>query len=603
MDRRLEKIDIWEDYHTSNKGRSDKLIRVAFYARVSTEHEAQVNALENQENWCLDLLRMNSNWQMTEMYVDKGITGTQAKRRVGFLKAIEDGKNNCYELLVVRDVSRFARNCEESLRYAHLLKKHNVEVYFYNDGIWSMDPDGDLRLGLMSILAQDESRRISEKVHTGQHISRQKGVLYGTGNILGYRLVRGACSADNTYEIIEEDADTVRMIFDLYVNRGMGIKKISSEMIARHRKNASGEVKWDAGKISRILDNRTYSGYIGYKKSRCTSFLEHTRVKTDKSEHIYIKGNFPAIVDDSLWQKAQQIKDKNTIKVQGMMRRGKKPQKEKWVKKLRCSCGATYKRFKWRTNDSTGEEVYGYQCNNQVLHRKRSYIEKQGLDGTGYCDVRSIAMWKLDFQLKLILQRIWKNPDRTVENLITNIEENFIAVSEKEAKPETGQLIREQNRLELRLKNLTDMRIDGEIDKDTYAVKKKEITERLSEITKELSQITGENKLSGELEDKKAVIVKIREALEETADIDGKFIDESLIDEVVERVVPYEDFTFKWYLNIGVEPSFEFSENDYIKYLDFDVGFDEAREYRKRFQNFLRRSQWKDIHTEVYLRL
>ena len=147
------------------------------------------------------------------------------------------------------------------------------------------------------------------------------------------------------------------------------------------------------------------------------------------------------------------------------------------------------------------------------------------------------------------------------------------------------------------------MRIDGEIDKDTYAVKKKEITERLSEITEELNIIIGENKLLGELEDKKETIVKIREALEETADIDGKFLDESLVDQIVERIVPYEGDIFKWYLNIGVEPPCEFSENNYIRYLDFDVRFEEAREYRKRFNNFIRRNQWRDIHTEVYIRI
>lgn len=111
-----------------------------------------------------------------------------------------------------------------------------------------MDADGDLRLGLMSILAQDESRRISEKVLAGQHISRQKGVLYGTGNILGYRLIKGEKSTDNTYEIVEEDAETVRMIFDLYINQDMGIKKIASTLIARHRRNASGEIRWDGEK-------------------------------------------------------------------------------------------------------------------------------------------------------------------------------------------------------------------------------------------------------------------------------------------------------------------------------------------------------------------
>lgn len=319
----------------------------------------------------------------------------------------------------MRDVSRFARNCEESLKYAHLLKQYGVEIYFCNDGIWSMDADGDLRLGLMSILAQDESRRISEKVLAGQHISRQKGVLYGTGNILGYRLVKGDKSIDNTYVIVEEDAETVRMIFDLYVNKDMGIRKIASTLIEKHRKNASGEIKWDGGKVSRILDNRSYSGYITYRKSQCVNFLNHTRVKTDKSEHIYVKADFPAIVSDELWQKAQEKKNMNSMIVHDKIRTGKKPPKDKWVKVLRCQCGSSFKRYKWRTNQ-TGEEVYGYQCCNQVLHRKRSYIEKQGLDGTGYCDVPSIPQWHLDYQLKRILNIVWKNPDDTIQKLIAS---------------------------------------------------------------------------------------------------------------------------------------------------------------------------------------
>lgn len=256
------------------------------------------------------------------------------------MQAIEDGKQKKYSLLVVRDVSRFARNCEESLKYTHLLKSHGVEIYFCNDGIWSMDVDGDLRLSIMSALAQDESRRISEKVLAGQHISRQKGVLYGTGNILGYRLIKGKKSTDNTYEIIEEDAETVKMIFDLYVNKDMGIKKIASTLIARHRKNASGEVRWDGGKVSRILDNRSYSGYITYGKSRCVNFLNHTRIKTDKSEHRYVKADFPAIVSDELWQKAQEKKNINSVLMNDRIRRGKKPPKDKWVKVLRCQCRA-----------------------------------------------------------------------------------------------------------------------------------------------------------------------------------------------------------------------------------------------------------------------
>ncbi len=600
-----KELDVWNAYHTSCKDRQDKKIRVAFYARVSTEHEAQVNALKNQQSWCIDLLRMHPNWEMTEMYTDRGITGTQAKRRSGFLRAVEDGKNKCYDLLVVRDVSRFARNCEESLKYTHLLKRHGVEVYFCNDGIWSMDADGDLRLGLMSILAQDESRRISEKVLAGQHVSRQKGVLYGTGNILGYRLIKGRTSVENTYEIIEEDAETVRMIFDMYVNKGMGIKKISSVLIAEHRRNASGEIRWDAGKVSRILNNRTYAGYIGYRKSQCVNFLEHTRVKTDKSEHVYEKGNFPEIISDETWQKAQQIKNRNSMTVQNMIRTGKKPARDKWVKTLRCECGASYKRYKWRVNQSTQEEVYGYQCSNQVLHRKRSYIVRQGLDGTGYCDVPSIPQWHLDYQLRRILELVWKNPAGTVENLMESIKGICTEAEPQETGADMKRLERERDRLELRLKNLMDMRLDGELDKDSYADKKAELTERLAGLKAEINEASGESsrhvREDGDIE---ALLSEIRKTLEEAADIDTKFIDEDLVKQIVRRVIPYEDGTYKWYLNIVMEEyETEFSEDDYAGCGCFDITFEEAKAYRKQTGNFIRMRQWRDIHVQVFIKV
>lgn len=602
---KTKELDMWEGYYTSYKHRQDKKIRVAFYARVSTEHEAQVNALKNQQSWCIDLLRMHPNWEMTEMYTDRGITGTQAKRRNGFLNAIEDGKNKCFDLLVVRDVSRFARNCEESLKYTHLLKRHGVEVYFHNDGIWSMDADGDLRLGLMSILAQDESRRISEKVLAGQHISRQKGVLYGTGNILGYRLVKGRTSVDNTYEIIEEDAETVRMVFDLYVNKGMGIKKISSTLIAEHRRNASGEIKWDAGKVSRILNNRTYAGYIGYRKSQCVNFLEHTRVKTDLSEHIYEKGNFPEIISDETWQKAQQIKKRNTLIVNDRIRTGKKPAKDKWVKVLRCECGASYKRYKWRVNQGTQEEVYGYQCSNQVQHRKRSYIVKQGLDGNGYCDVPSIPQWHLDYQFKRILELIWKNPKETVENLIESIKGNYVEDQSCDADAGMERLERERDRLKLRLKNLMDMRLDGELDKDSYADKKAELTERLARLKAEIHKVSGENgKSVKENGDRKTALAEIRKVLEETSDIDVKFIDADLVKQTVRRVTPYEDGTYKWYLDLVAEEcEKEFSEDDYVSCCVFDITFEEAKAYRKQFGNYIRMRQWRDIHVQVFIKV
>lgn len=599
-------------------------IKVAFYARVSTAHEAQIDALQNQLEWCHKLRGTHPNWEIPEkllsvngIYVDEGITGTSAKKRVNFLQAIEDGKRGVYDLLVVRDVSRFARNAEESLRYTHELKKFGAEVFFASDGIWSKDPDGDLRLGIMSILAQDESRRISEKVLAGQAVSRSQGVLYGTGNCLGLTLVkRNENGLRNTYEIEEEGAETIRMIYDFYVNQQLGIKRICSELIRLKRKNASGLVKWSPDKISRILDNRTYSGYIGYNKSVCTNFLEHTRVKMPKGEIEYIKGDFPAIVDDALWQKAQKIKNKRSQHVQKKIEEGikaneqktkiigKKPAQDKWVKKLRCSCGKTYKKYKWRVNQTTDEECFGFQCQNIVRNRKRSFIESQGLSGEGYCDMPSIPQWHLEYMFRRILQKIWKNPEGTIENLLGSIQDNYQEYDAKAAEMENARLLREEERLKAREKRLMDTWLDGLITKEKFAETQAEINTRMNEIKKQIDDITGRDKLIKDSSDRDIIISEIGSALLETTSLDSKFIDDDLVDSIVERVVPYEDGTYKWYLNFSIDSDDgEFDETHFAEFESFDVTFEEAREYRRKYGNFIRMSQWRGMHVKIFIRV
>ena len=138
--------------------------RVCFYGRVSTEHEAQTNALENQMEWYNELLKRHENWTLTGSYIDKGITGTLAKKRTHFLKMIKDAENGGFDLIVTREVCRFARNTVDTLAYTRQLKKFGVEVYFVNDNIWTFDNDGELRLSIMAALAQEESRKVSERV-------------------------------------------------------------------------------------------------------------------------------------------------------------------------------------------------------------------------------------------------------------------------------------------------------------------------------------------------------------------------------------------------------------------------------------------------------
>lgn len=192
--------------------------KVVFYGRVSTEHEAQLSALENQMQWYDDVANRNPNWYVIKKYIDEGITGTQAKKRPAFLKMLQDAKQKKFDLIVTREVCLFARNTVDTLVVTRELKEYGIEVYFVEDNIWTMDGDGELRLTIMATLAQEESRKISERVRAGQKISRDKGVLYGSGNILGYDRDK----AKGTYVINEEQAETVRMIYDMY-SSGKGI--------------------------------------------------------------------------------------------------------------------------------------------------------------------------------------------------------------------------------------------------------------------------------------------------------------------------------------------------------------------------------------------
>ena len=250
---------IGNPYDFLDRNRHRKMV---FYGRVSTEHEAQMAALENQIEWYDDQAKYHPNWEVLNKYIDEGITGTQAKKRPAFLQMIEDAKKGKFDLIVTREVCRFARNTVDTLVTTRELKNIGVEVYFVEDNIWTMDGDGELRLTIMATLAQEESRKTSERVKAGQHISRQQGMVYGRGNILGYNR-----KAKSTYTINPEQAETVRMIFDLYLQGEMGASKIANELTRLGRKNASGLVKWSPCVITRIVNNPTYMGYQAYGKS------------------------------------------------------------------------------------------------------------------------------------------------------------------------------------------------------------------------------------------------------------------------------------------------------------------------------------------------
>ena len=246
--------------------------RVVIYARVSTEHEAQVYALGNQLEWYNAFLERHPEWILVDKYIDEGITGTSAEKRPGFTQMISDAHEHKFDLIITREVSRFARNTEETLHFTKALRRVGVEVFFINDGIKTFDGDGELRLSLMASLAQEESRKTSIRVKSGQQVSMNNGVFYGNGNILGYDRV------GKDLVINPEQAETVRMIYDMYL-AGDGLMKIKDELERRGRLTSMGKTRWHCTVISHVLQNTFYCGIITYHKEYVENYLDQKKTK------------------------------------------------------------------------------------------------------------------------------------------------------------------------------------------------------------------------------------------------------------------------------------------------------------------------------------
>lgn len=585
---------------------------VAVYARVSTEHEAQISALENQLEWYQDILKRHPEWKLYSTYVDEGITGTQAKKRPQFLKMIEDAKNGCFDLIITREVSRFARNTVDTLQITRDLKKYDVEVYFVEDNIWTFDGDGELRLTIMASLSQDESRKISVRVKAGQASSRRKGVLYGNGNILGYDRVK------DTYVINEEQAESVRTIFDLY-SKGYGIRKIVNEMEKRGLKNSIGTTKWYMSTIQRVLSNTTYKGYMTYGKTYTIDYLEQTRrTNYDDSKKITIKVDIPPIVSEELWDKCDKIRKSKTLPCNIEGKRSKYGYKKAqcvWLNKLKCKCGASMRRDKWRTNKN-GEVAYGYQCYNRIQNGSKKYREKMGLDTANACDVKMIAEWKLKIMGKYIFDNLWKDKARIIRSTYNIIKDNYDINEIEEQKREIEKLQNEINKNQQRINNLIELRIDGEISKEEFNIQKERYTKLIEIAQEKINQLNLQINQNSMLD----LLNDIDKALEEM--VYNTEIDDELINKVVSKIVVQGNDVFDWYLCISNEPITLKLHGDmkhtpiyvtdssgcistklgYLHILTFTISKEQMRAFQRNNGTHIKTRIAKDLTVNIYAR-
>ena len=518
--------------------------RVAIYGRVSTEHEAQVNAMENQKAWYEGIAQQHPEWSIVGRYLDEGITGTAAQKRPAFMQMLEDARLRKFDLLITREVCRFARNVVDTLSITRELAQINVEVYFIQDNIRTMDGDGELRLSLMATLAQEESRKISERVLAGQKISRQKGVLYGTGNILGYDRVNG------TYVINPEQAYVVRKIFELYAS-GMGYSKICAELTRLGCKNARGDVKWTMERIGRILRNATYKGYIGYNKSHSDGYLSQKRVNHRDEAFEYIKGNFDPIVSEELWNRCEEIRLQKGVKLldnNGATRKfGRKEPQSIWTSKLRCSCGSAFRRFLWHSNQN-GKKTYGYECYRQKREVSRRYLEAHGLDTSQICTSKSIPYWHIDLMAQKVFQAVWKDRKDAVLLACQMIEECAVQQSSQSSAVLDG-LQSRADKLKVRLKRLREIYADGDISREEFLSDSQQFHDELEHLEQQIQDLSNRDTAADPIIDLK----KIQSILNQWIDLSAPVIPDDLIDQFILQVVVVDDNTFNWTLDFSMD--------------------------------------------------
>ena len=274
-------------------------LRVCFYARVSTDKDEQLHSLQSQISFFNDYISKVPNWKFIGSYIDEGISGTQVKKREEFLRMIEDARIHKFDLILTKEISRFSRSTLDSIMYTQELLSNGVGVYFLNDNINTILPDSELRLTMMSSIAQDEVRRLSERVSFGMKRSIDNGVVLGCSNIYGYVKDKGKLVID------EEQAKMIKIIFDRYANTTDGLSKVSRYLYSIGYKSRTGK-RIDTTILTRIIENPKYKGYYCGHKSKVLDYRTKQKKRLNESDWIIYKdyNNVPPIVSEELWERA-----------------------------------------------------------------------------------------------------------------------------------------------------------------------------------------------------------------------------------------------------------------------------------------------------------
>lgn len=501
-------------------------LRVCFYARVSTDKDEQLHSLSAQISFFNDYISKVPNWHFIGSYIDEGISGTSVKKREEFLRMIEDAKNHKFDLILTKEISRFSRSTLDSIKYTQELLQDGVGVYFLNDNINTILPDSELRLTIMSSIAQDEVRKLSERVSFGMKRSIDSGTVLGCSNIYGYVKDKGKLVID------EKEAEMIKIIFDRYANTTDGLSKVSKYLYELGYKNKKGK-RIDTTILTRIIENPKYKGYYCGHKTKVLDYRTKKKKKLNESDWIIYKDfeNVPPIVSEELWDRAnKKLKERQDSFTNRAV--NKKVFQNRYTYSGKIYCGThnlTYHR-----------SSAGKRKNNPVWECQ--VYRKESLKG---CSNPRVFEYELDIVFKDMFKKLLKRRKHIFDDILNDCK-NYLETNnnESEIKNIESKILMFNNKKD----KLLELVMEEYLSKEDYKKQVDLINEEIITNQNRLNELQNNKQDKNYIENK---INELKKMLDNCLTDDECFSD--VFNELIDRIYVYKEENKKIKLDIYIK--------------------------------------------------
>lgn len=534
-------------------------LRVTDYSRVSTDHLEQQNSLKNQIEHFDEMIKNNENWTYVQGYIDDGISGTTDYKRDNFMKMIEDARSGKFDLIVTKEISRFSRNTLDSIKYTRELLSYGVAVLFVNDNINTALPDSELRLTIMASMAQDEIRRLSERVKFGMSRSIKNGIILGNNMLYGYRKDK----ATGNLVIVEEEANIVKRLFSLYAIENYSITKIAKtfndENIETSRKK-----KWCASTLTRMLKNPKYKGfYCGNKTEIIDYMTKKVKIIPEKNWVLYEdKVKIPPIIDEDLWERTNKRLKTRSKKFGHDYKQDKIMYQNRYPLSAKMYCSKHNETFHRRRLGKTSSDIT-WVCAKYLRDGKKVCDSPNIRESEIYTIFNDIiASLKIELSnVSNILLELYKNNKKDI-----NIDNNMT------------KLRKQKDKILVKKDKLLELNIEGSITNNEFNTRNNECNKELSIIDKNMALL--ERSLL-EFEDIQKKNKKLENIIKQK--IKDTTIKKGLIDLLLQRIVVSKINNDKE--NMELKIFFNFRENFFEKEVQQTV-----IPSMENFKNFMRKT-------------